>query len=206
MSLDPAARSGLYPDFMRVISGKWKGHPLVSFSGPHIRPTTDRVKESLFNHIQFEVEGARVLDLFCGTGNLGIEALSRGSGSVVFVDLEPKSLEITRQNLTKLKAEKNLFQIVKMDVLHFLKNAKKDSRGPFDLILIDPPFTKAMAQDVMVELAQTDLLARGGKIAIESSGKEPMKDQYGDLVRYRVKAYGDKNLSWFARPEDSEEK
>ena len=83
---------------MRIISGKFKGRSLISFKASHIRPTTDRVKESLFNKIQGETEGARVLDLFAGTGSLGLEALSRGAAFVHFVDDSPVSLKILKQN------------------------------------------------------------------------------------------------------------
>lgn len=106
---------------MRIISGKYKGHPLVEFKADHIRPTTDRVKETLFNKLMFELEGTKVLDLFSGTGNLGIEALSRGAREVTFVEKHPKSLEILKKNLAKLKIPAVDYKIINMDVLSYLK-------------------------------------------------------------------------------------
>ena len=186
---------------MRIISGQWKSHKLISFEGEHIRPTTDRVKESLFNHIQFEVEGGLVLDLFSGTGNLGIEALSRGARHVTFVDSHPKSLEITKKNLQLLKVPSDRFSIVKSEALSFLKkqSQKLSSVSPYDLILLDPPFTKAMAHDLLQCLASyKELLSpSGGRIAIESARKERLEAEYGDLLRYSRKEFGDKILSWF---------
>ena len=101
---------------MRIIAGRFRGHQLVSFNADHIRPTTDRVKESIFNKLQNDVPGGRVLDLFSGTGNLAIESLSRGAESVVAVEMSKKSLAIIRKNLEKLGI-KGEIQVVGDDVL-----------------------------------------------------------------------------------------
>ncbi|MBV2168980.1 MAG: 16S rRNA (guanine(966)-N(2))-methyltransferase RsmD, partial [Bdellovibrio sp.] len=124
---------------MRIIAGKYRGHQLVAFKADHIRPTTDRVKETLFNKLQFQIEGAKVVDLFCGTGNLGIEALSREASFCTFVEKNPKSLTITRQNLEKLKVPTSQYKIINMDVLGFLKAYQGE---PFDIVFADPPFTE----------------------------------------------------------------
>lgn len=184
---------------MRIIGGRWKGHYLVSFKADHIRPTTDRVKETLFNILQMHIEGARVLDLFCGTGNLGIEALSRGAAHVTFVEKSNKSLKITRENLEKLKVPREEYDIVAKDVLSFLKNYDGE---PYDIIFADPPFTEKMAHEVMEA-------ADGSKVfspepghtllAIESAGRERMDDQYPNLERYNHREYGDKILSLFRK-------
>lgn len=179
---------------MRIIAGKYRGHQLVSFKADHIRPTTDRVKETLFNKIQFQIEGANVADLFCGTGNLGIEALSRNASFCTFVEKNPKSLTITRQNLEKLKVPKQEYKIVNMDVIAFLKNFDGE---PFDIILADPPFTEKMAHDVMEAASQSAAFAEHTVLAIESEKKERMEERYGSLVRYDQKDYGDKYLNMF---------
>jgi 16S rRNA (guanine966-N2)-methyltransferase len=129
---------------LRIISGKYKGQ-LVPFQADHIRPTTDRVKESLFNILGDFCDNARVLDLFAGTGSLGFEALSRGAREVVFVEQNRKSIDIIRRNHEKLRVSESL-QIVNKDVLSFLRSY---SGEPFDLIFIDPPFTEEMADEVM---------------------------------------------------------
>ncbi|MGZ3772824.1 MAG: 16S rRNA (guanine(966)-N(2))-methyltransferase RsmD [Pseudobdellovibrionaceae bacterium] len=179
---------------MRIISGKYRGHQLVSFKADHIRPTTDRVKETLFNKIQFQIEGAKVVDLFCGTGNLGIEALSRDAGFCTFVEKNPKSLTITRQNLEKLRVPSAEYKIVNMDVIAFLKNYKGEA---FDIVLADPPFTEKMAHDVMEAASQSLALSEQSIMAIESQKKERMEERYGSFVRYDQKDYGDKYLNMF---------
>lgn len=179
---------------MRIIAGKYRGHQLVSFQADHIRPTTDRVKETLFNKLQFEIEGATVLDLFCGTGNLGIEALSRGAKNCTFVEKNPKSLEITRKNFEKLRVPKEDYKVVNRDVLAFLKHYEGE---PFKIVFADPPFTEKMAHDVMVAMATSQVFGVESLAAIESQAKERMESEYGDLVRYSKKEYGDKILSLF---------
>ncbi|MEN0058087.1 MAG: 16S rRNA (guanine(966)-N(2))-methyltransferase RsmD [Bdellovibrio sp.] len=179
---------------MRIIAGKYKGHQLVAFKADHIRPTTDRVKETLFNKLQFQLEGAQVADLFCGTGNLGIEALSREAQFCTFVEKNPRSLTITRQNLEKLRVPSSSYKIVNMDVLGFLKGYKGE---PFDIIFADPPFTEKMAHFVMEAAAVSAAFASHTVLAIESERKERMEDRYGSLVRFSVKEFGDKYLSLF---------
>ncbi len=178
---------------MRIIAGKYKGHPLVAFNASHIRPTTDRVKETLFNIWQAEVEGARVLDLFSGTGNLGLEALSRGAREVIFVDKNRKSIEILEKNIAKLKIEEP-HRVVTKDVISFVKSY---SGVAFDLVLIDPPFTEAMAHDVMLAVASSKLFHEGTLFAIESGRREKIEDDYSTLSRYRLREFGDKFLSLY---------
>lgn len=179
---------------MRIIAGKYRGHQLVSFHADHIRPTTDRVKETLFNKLQFEIEGARVADLFCGTGNLGIEALSRGAQFCTFVEKNPKSLAITRQNFEKLRVPTSDYKIVNMDVLAYLKTYAGE---PFDIIFADPPFTEKMAHAVMAAASTSVAFGEKTLLAIESQAKERMEDRYHSVVRYSKKEYGDKILSLF---------
>jgi len=178
---------------MRIVGGKYKGHHLVSFQASHIRPTTDRVKESLFNIWQNDVPEARVLDLFCGTGSLGLEALSRGARETIFVDKNPKSIDILRKNIQKLKINEP-HQIITKDALSYAKSFQGD---PFDLIFIDPPFTQEMAHDVMLSVAASKLFHERTLISIESGRREKIEDDYGTLYRYDVREFGDKFLSLF---------
>lgn len=178
---------------MRIISGKYKGQLLNHFSADHIRPTTDRVKESLFNIIQSELPGSMVLDLFSGTGNLGIEALSRGAASVTFVESHPKSLEIIKKNLEKLKVTEP-HQIHNKDVLRFLSLPHEN---PFDIIFADPPFTKQMAHGVLETISQSAVFGPQTLLAIESAKKERLEDDYGTVHRVDQRIFGDKILSFF---------
>lgn len=179
---------------MRIIAGKYKGLRLVNFKAEHIRPTTDRVKESLFNILQGDIEGSRVLDLFSGTGNLGFEAISRGAQHVCFVESNPKSLKIIRENIELLKIPRELYSIVQKDVFEFLQ---VDPFSRFDLIFIDPPFTEKIAHPVMLSLAKSQLFHDHTIVCIESAKKETMEDKYSSLVRIDCRNYGDKILSLF---------
>ncbi|HEY8269866.1 MAG TPA: 16S rRNA (guanine(966)-N(2))-methyltransferase RsmD [Pseudobdellovibrionaceae bacterium] len=186
---------------MRIISGKYKGHPLVEFKADHIRPTTDRVKETLFNKLMFDIEGSRVIDLFSGTGNLGIEALSRGAQEVIFVEKHPKSLDILKKNLAKLKVPSSDYRIINMEVLTYLKSYQGEA---FDIVFADPPFTEKMAHAVMEQINQSQAFGPQTLMVIESQRKERIEDSYGDIERYDHREFGDKILSFFAKKKDKE--
>ncbi len=182
---------------MRIISGKYKGRHLVSFKAGHIRPTMDRVKETIFNKWMMYVDDARVLDLFAGTGNLGIEALSRGASHVTFVEKNAKSIGIIHENLESLKVDRNEFLVLQKDVLTFLRN---HTETKFDLIFVDPPFTEKMAHDVMTAIAASHVFSETTLIVIESIKQERIDDAYGSLTCYDRLDYGDKFLSFFKVP------
>src|SRR5687768_13505214 len=171
---------------MRIVSGKYKGHHLVSFNADHIRPTTDRVKETLFNKLMFNVETGSALDLFCGTGNLGLEAISRGVEFVTFVDMSKKSLEITQKNITKLKIPREQYRLVLKDVLVYLKQY---DQMPADIIFVDPPFTKKMAHEVMLAVAQSKAFGPQTILTIESEIHERMEEVYEDVIRFDAREY-----------------
>lgn len=185
---------------MRIIAGRWRGHHLVSFHAGHIRPTTDRVKETLFNILQADVPGARILDLFCGTGNLGLEALSRDAAHVVFVEKNAKSLRITRENIDKLRVEKELYEIRGQDVIKFLETYEGE---PFDVIFADPPFTEKMAHQVMETADRSRAFGSQTLLAIESAQKERIDDEYSTLERYNHRVFGDKVLSLFRKKDNN---
>ena len=179
---------------MRVISGKYGSRRLVSFQANHVRPTTDRIKEVIFNKLQGDIEDARVLDLFAGTGSLGIEALSRGAREVVAVEQHPLSLQIIQKNCELLKISKDEHKVIKKDVLRFLKGSFTEG---FDIVLIDPPFTEVMADEVLKAYGQSELARFGAKIFIEAGAKEVLQDQYGSVLLEERKNYGDKFLSMY---------
>lgn len=184
---------------MRIIAGKYRGHQLVAFKADHIRPTTDRVKETLFNKLQFQIADATIADLFSGTGNLGIEALSRDARFCTFVENNPKSLVIARQNLEKLKVPGDVYKIVNMDVIAYLNSYEGDT---FDIIFADPPFTERMAHAVMEAAGSSAAVGEQTVLAIESLKQERMEDRYGVLVRYHQKDYGDKYLNMFCHEKE----
>ncbi len=185
---------------MRIISGRFKGHRLVSFQAEHIRPTTDRVKESIFNILQTYFDDSLVLDLFAGTGNLGIEALSRGAARIDAVENHKKSLGILRENLTKLKIEDEI-KVHPIDVFQFLKKYQ----GPaFNVIFIDPPFTKAIAHDVMSALSTSSVFNQDTWVVIESSDHERLESEYSQLKRLDQRDFGDTKVSFFRQESSSD--
>lgn len=185
---------------MRIIAGKYKGVPLVSFKADHIRPTTDRVKETLFNKLMFKIEDRTVLDLFSGTGNLGLEALSRGASYVTFVEKNLKSIQILKENLAKLRIPANEYKIINTDVLTYLKSYKGEF---FDIIMADPPFTEKMAHDVMQAADLSGVFGPQTIMTIESQRKERIDKEYSTLTCYDSREFGDKILSFFSKKENN---
>jgi 16S rRNA (guanine966-N2)-methyltransferase len=180
---------------MRIIAGKYKGRPLKNFKAEHIRPTTDRVKETLFNKLMGWVEGARVLDLFSGTGNLALESISRGADWVDLVESHPKSVQIIRENISHLKITTG-FKIHPVDVFKYIKNY---TGTPYDIILADPPFTKELADSVMTAISESACFHANTMIVVEAARKERCEDHYGALIRLDRREFGDKNLNFYGQ-------
>ena len=148
---------------MRVITGSARGRRLKELEGMETRPTTDRVKEGLFNVLQFDIEGRKVLDLFAGTGQLGIECLSRGAASAVFVDRRPDAAALTRENL-KLCDLTDRSRVVAGDSMEFLKAA----REKYDLIFLDPPYGSGMLEKALETITTIDIVSENGIIVCEN--------------------------------------
>lgn len=174
---------------MRIISGKWRGHKLVSFESKQIRPTTDFVKENIFNMIGPDIVDSKVLDLFAGTGSLGFEAASRGAADVVAVDKGKDSLHIVKKNAEKLKVD-DTYKYFSKDVFSFLKTLDQ----VFDFILIDPPFTEKLAADCIKAVSETKIFHADTRIFIECVKGEEILEEAGALRLDRKKSYGDKLL------------
>lgn len=150
---------------MRVIAGKHRGRVLAEFRGDSVRPTPDRVKESLFQILNGRLDDARVLDLFCGSGALGIESLSRGAAEVVFNDVSKESLAILRKNLALVKENGTVYQL---DFQSCLKRCE----GQFDLIFSDPPYKERFLEPVCRLVKEQRLLKEGGLLLYESEREE----------------------------------
>jgi len=147
---------------MRVISGFERGRKLKEPSGDKIKPTSDKVKESIFNIIQFDIEGRRVLDLFAGTGQFGIEALSRGARSAVFVDSSSESVKLIRENI-KICNLSERSSIYARDALRFIEGEEK-----FDLIFIDPPYDSSLIEIAVSKITEFDKLNINGIMICET--------------------------------------
>ncbi|HMN67772.1 MAG TPA: 16S rRNA (guanine(966)-N(2))-methyltransferase RsmD [Bdellovibrionales bacterium] len=181
---------------MRIIAGKYRGRKLVDFQADNIRPTTDRVKETLFNKLMHVTEGARVLDLFSGTGNLALECLSREAAWVDLVESHAKSLGIIKENFQLLKVTEG-FRIHCLDVFRYIDGYRKDL---YDLVIADPPFTEALAHRLATVIgASTNLLKPGAVLVIEAGSKERMDQDYPGLIRLDRREFGDKHLNFFEK-------
>lgn len=182
---------------MRIIAGSARGRPLLAPRGEDTRPTQDRVREALFNMLQGRLQDARVLDLFAGSGALGLEALSRGAAHATFVDKSPRAMQVLSQNVSALgfaaQAER-----MGTDAAQALRRLLKQQRR-FDLIFLDPPYRFAMA-DVLSDLAPGRLLAGEGCLALEHRrggfGSPP-----AGYVLLRQRAYGDTELTLLMQEE-----
>ena len=147
---------------MRVITGSARGVQLKTPQGMETRPTADKVKEALFSILQFDIPGGRVLDLFAGTGQLGIEALSRGAKHAVFVDHQQTACALVRENLKRAKLQDQA-TVICADYLSYLKNTK----DTFDFIFLDPPYGEVFLENAIKYLSEIDILQSGGIIVAE---------------------------------------
>ena len=161
---------------MRVIAGKAKGTVLKTPDGMKTRPTADRVKEALFSIIQFDLPGAAVLDLFGGTGQLGIEAISRGARRAVFVDESEAACRLIRDNLKKARMEGE-GEVIRGDYLAYLKRC----RDRFNLIFLDPPYAEVFLETALVQISQIDILQTGGIIVTERPLGKELPTELGDI-------------------------
>lgn len=173
---------------MRIIAGKHRSRTLKDFNGQEIRPTTDRVKESLFNILQNNIVNSNVLDLFCGSGNLGIEAISRGANSVTFVDNSKKSLELCRNNLALLKEEG---KTVLADSISFTKRCDEK----YDIIFLDPPYKSDFGLEALKIIAVRNLLAENGVAVFESD--KFYSDEIEGLTKLDERKYGYVHLTFY---------
>lgn len=176
---------------MRVISGSVRGRRLKTPENYDIRPTTDNVKESLFNIIQFDIEGRRVLDLFAGTGQLGIECLSRGADSVVFVDQSRDAVKIIKENL---KACGLSAPVLQQEALSYLRGC-----GSFDLIFVDPPYDSGLYETVLNSINSVDILSDGGIIVCESRRETPMPELAAPYQKRKEYRYGKVKLTLYVK-------
>ena len=170
---------------MRVITGKARGVQLKTPEGMLTRPTADRVKEALFSIINFDLPGAAVLDLFGGTGQLGIEALSRGANSTVFVDQREDACKIIRENLRRTKLESQ-GRVVRSDYLDYLRR----SREKFDIILLDPPYAEVFLENALKCITEIDILKTGGIIVAERPVEKELPFEFEGYTRSKDYKYG----------------
>jgi len=180
---------------MRIVAGKYKSRFINMPKGVKIRPTQDRVREAIFNILSRRCIGAKVLDLYSGSGALGIEALSRGAGEAIFVDNNKKCIKTIKGNLNSLNTEYN-YKVSQTDAFRFIKlcSAKKLR---FDLIFLDPPYHKDMVEKALIELDKCDIITRSGVVIAENFKKDKIPESLNNLKLIRQNAYGDTMISFY---------
>ena len=170
---------------MRVITGKARGVQLKTPDGILTRPTTDRVKEALFSIINFDLSGAKVLDLFGGTGQLGIEALSRGAASAVFVDAREDSCKLIRENLKRTKLEKDA-KVIRSDYLDYLNRCREQ----YNIIFLDPPYAEVFLENSIKRITEIDILQSDGIIVAERPLGKELPWEFEGYTRSKDYKYG----------------
>lgn len=179
---------------MRVITGKARGVQLKTPSGELTRPTADRVKEALFSIINFDIPEARVLDLFGGTGQLGIEALSRGAKSAVFVDAREDACSLIRENLRRTKLSE-YSSVVRSDYMTYLNRCKEQ----FDIIFLDPPYAETFLENALKRITEIDILRTNGIIITERPLGKELLWEYENYTRSKDYKYGNTLLTIYRK-------
>ena len=170
---------------MRVITGKARGVQLKTPEGMQTRPTADRVKEALFSIINFDIPGAKVLDLFGGTGQLGIEALSRGAASAVFVDAREDSCKLIRENLKHTKLEQDA-KVIRSDYLDYLNRCREQ----YNIIFLDPPYAEVFLENAIKKITEIDILQSDGIIVAERPLGKELPWEFEGFTRSKDYKYG----------------
>lgn len=184
---------------MRVISGKARGLKLNAPKNDDVRPTTDRVKESLFNMINSYMMESEILDLFAGTGSLGIECLSRGADRCVFVDSSKESIGIIKANIKKARVEAES-TVLNSDFKSAIKSLSLKNQS-FDVIFMDPPYYKNMFSEALSGVDQYNLLKEEGIIIVEHDTKDEFPDSIGRLYKSKDKKYGNTTITFYKMEE-----
>lgn len=183
---------------MRIITGDARGRKLTAPEGLTARPTTEMVKEAVFSALHFEVPGARVLDLFAGSGQMGLEALSRGAKSAVFIENAKICLDALRKNVEACGfGEKS--RILSMDSLAYIRSCGE----VFDIAFLDPPYGQGLMEAALLDAAQR--MSERGVIVCETGYREDLPEQAGELCLAKVKRYGKTKIHYYRRPEAEEE-
>ena len=191
---------------IRITAGEWKGRALATPPNVTTRPTQARLRQALFNSIQFKIADAKILDLFAGAGSLAFEALSRGAAEAVLVENHRGALEAITKNIRELGAGTNV-RVLKEDVFKSLPQAARF--GPFDFVFADPPYEEGFEMRLLNEIRWSDLLAPGGLFLLEwgvqKSKIETVPDETPHLEKIREKVYGDSVLTTYRKKEQEEE-
>ena len=182
---------------MRIVAGKFRSRSIQAPKGDQTRPTLDKVKEAIFSRIGPYFDGGIMLDLFAGSGSMGLEALSRGMDHVVFVDRSPMAFNVIRSNIETLKVQDQT-TVWKSDCFTALRKLA-DSGKKFDLIYLDPPYKKQQLHKIMEMLDEMDLVQQGGDVILESLKEDEFLEAYHDLHKVKEVTYGISRISYYRK-------
>ena len=174
---------------MRIITGRARGLQLTTPKNFDVRPTADRVKESLFSIIGSKIVDARVLDLFAGTGNLGLESWSRGAKAITFIDASNESLRLVRSNIAKCRADADC-TVIRGNAVSVIEKLYREGRQ-FDFLFCDPPYNKGWIGQIIAALAKCPIIASGGYLIVERAQHDPLPDLPTGFENIRSAKYGE---------------
>jgi 16S rRNA (guanine966-N2)-methyltransferase len=182
---------------MRIIGGEFKSRLIMMPKGVDIRPTQDKVRQAIFNLLS-DVNGKRVLELFAGSGALGIEAISRGASHAVFVDNNFRCTETIRKNLQSLRIDVNYYDIIRANALSALPGIAKDEKR-FDLVFMDPPYHLGMAKKCLINVDSYDILAPNSLVIVEHFKKDSLEADLKSIIPEKERRYGDTVITIFRK-------
>ncbi|HXL81732.1 MAG TPA: 16S rRNA (guanine(966)-N(2))-methyltransferase RsmD [Pyrinomonadaceae bacterium] len=185
---------------VRIIAGKYRGRNLKSPPSLQVRPTSDRLRETLFNVIAPRIEGARFLDLCAGSGAVGIEALSRGASNATFVDKSRRMCALVEANLDLCRVPEEQTEVVQAEAADYLSRSLKQKAAPWDIVFFDPPYATDYLSviELFGENNNGTLLAEDGLLVVEHHHKNSLPDAVGSIIRSRILKQGDSALSFFS--------
>ncbi len=185
---------------MRIIAGKYRGRNLKSPPSLQVRPTSDRLRETLFNVIAPRIEGARFLDLCAGSGAVGIEALSRGASNATFVDKSRRMCALVEANLDLCRVPEEQTEVVQAEAADYLSRSLKQEAAPWEIVFFDPPYATDYLSviELFGENNNGTLLAEDGLLVVEHHHKNSLPDAVGSIIRSRILKQGDSALSFFS--------
>jgi 16S rRNA (guanine966-N2)-methyltransferase len=183
---------------MKITGGKSRGRVLLSLKGMDIRPTSSKVREAIFNILGQDMSGLRILDVFAGTGILGIEALSRGAGAAAFIDKANRSIELIEKNLA-LCGYVDASRVLKREIMDRSMFALLAQNERFDVVFIDPPYGKGIIPIVLEMLSDCDILTPDAVVVTESAKDDPLPEEVGVLIHSGRKIYGDTKIDFYER-------
>lgn len=180
---------------MRIIAGTYRSRKLNTLAGENTRPTQDKIKEAIFSSLGAYFHGGKMLDLFAGSGSMGLEALSRGMDKIYLNDHQRSAIKVIQSNIEILKAEKECV-VSCLDYMSMLKKVREDK---FDLIFLDPPYANKVLEECLYFIEENDMLEVEGYLILESSNEDIFKENYHSFTKVKEKVYGITRITYYRK-------